>query len=110
MFEYLPDGSFNYPHDTNMPLLTGNSSDESMNRMRKFVSPRFRHKVLETPNKTFGVPLDELVRQAPAEGDSVPTAVKKICEHIHKHGMKEVMCSFIPVSYTHLTLPTTASV
>ena len=55
--------------------------------MRKFVSPRVKHKVLETPNKTFGVPLDELVRQT--EGEAVPVAVKKICEHIYKHGKIE---------------------
>ncbi|KAL8593269.1 hypothetical protein ACOMHN_009923 [Nucella lapillus] len=54
--------------------------------MRKFVSPRVKHKVLDPPNKTFGVPLDELVRQAPADVDAVPAAVKKICEHIYKHG------------------------
>jgi len=72
----------------NVYLLTGSTSDDLMNRMRKFVSPRFRHKVLDASNKTFGVPLDELVRQTPSDGDMVPTAVKKICEHIYKHGMK----------------------
>ncbi|XP_076443279.1 protein FAM13A-like [Babylonia areolata] len=60
-----------------------------MNRMRKFVSPRVKHKVLDAPNKTFGVPLDELVRQVPPEGDAIPTAVKKICEHIYKHGVDQ---------------------
>ena len=73
-----------------MLVLTGNPSNDFMNRMRKFVSPLVRHKVLEAPNKTFGVPLDELVRQTPSEGNTVPTAVKKICEHIYKHGMIEL--------------------
>ena len=82
----------------NVYLLTGSTSDDLMNRMRKFVSPRFRHKVLDASNKTFGVPLDELVRQTPSDGDMVPTAVKKICEHIYKHGMKfkEILCFFFP--------------
>lgn len=54
--------------------------------MRKFVSPRAARKVLDTVNKTFGVPLEELLRQMPADGCTVPAAVKRICEYIYKHG------------------------
>ncbi|PVD39368.1 hypothetical protein C0Q70_01998 [Pomacea canaliculata] len=57
--------------------------------MRKFVSPRTGRKVIESPNKTFGVPLDELLRQSPAESGTVPAAVKRICEHIYKHGVDQ---------------------
>ncbi|KAK7507959.1 hypothetical protein BaRGS_00000924 [Batillaria attramentaria] len=57
--------------------------------MRKFVSPKAGHKVLESQNKTFGVPLDELMRQNPADGSIVPTAVSKICEHLYKHGVNQ---------------------
>jgi hypothetical protein len=55
--------------------------------MRKFISPHDKRKVLDVPNKTFGVPLDELVRQASSgDGECVPAPVKKICEHIFRHG------------------------
>lgn len=58
--------------------------------MRKFVSPHNKQKVLDAPNKTFGVPLDELVLQVPADGEAaVPAPVKKICEHIYRYGVNE---------------------
>lgn len=62
---------------------------ELMDKMRKFVSPKAGHKVLESPNKIFGVPLDELMRQTPREGTAVPAAVSRICEHLYKHGVNQ---------------------
>ncbi|GAB1611036.1 protein FAM13A-like isoform X5 [Argonauta hians] len=57
-----------------------------MDRVRKLLSPGTKKKTVpQNSNKTFGVPLEELVRQAP-DGLKIPVIVKKICEHIGNHG------------------------
>lgn len=57
-----------------------------MDRVRKLLSPGTKKKTVpQNSNKTFGVPLEELVRQAP-DGLKIPLIVKKICEHIENHG------------------------
>lgn len=57
-----------------------------MDRVRKLLSPGTKKKTVpHGSNKTFGVPLEDLVRQAP-DGLKVPLVVKKICEHIENNG------------------------
>lgn len=57
----------------------------SVDKMKKLLSPGTRKKGLGNVNKTFGVPLEELMTNA-SSGSTVPYLVSKICEHIRDKG------------------------
>ncbi|XP_021354807.1 protein FAM13B-like isoform X3 [Mizuhopecten yessoensis] len=62
------------------------NTDGSMDKVRKLLqSPGSRRKIIPNARKTFGVPLDELVQQAPT-GSTVPFLVTRLCEHIQSKG------------------------
>ncbi|KAL5019087.1 hypothetical protein ScPMuIL_004809 [Solemya velum] len=66
----------------------GLAGEESMDKVKKLLSPGTKRKVISSVNKTFGVPLEELVRKAPP-GSPVPFLVKKICNHLGTHGFDQ---------------------
>lgn len=62
-----------------------NSNMSSVDKMKKLLSPGTRKKGLGSGNKTFGVPLEELMTR-PENTGTVPYVVRKICEHIRDKG------------------------
>ncbi|XP_061196169.1 protein FAM13B-like isoform X1 [Saccostrea echinata] len=66
---------------------TGNLTMSSVDKMKKLLSPGTRKKGLGNMNKTFGVPLEELMSRA-SSGMTVPYIVSKICEHIRDKGFE----------------------
>ncbi|XP_056017820.1 protein FAM13B-like isoform X2 [Ostrea edulis] len=79
-------GSGDYSiQDVNTASKTANFTMSSVDKMKKLLSPGTRKKGLGNVNKTFGVPLEELMTNA-SSGSTVPYLVSKICEHIRDKG------------------------
>ncbi|XP_064601221.1 protein FAM13A-like isoform X2 [Liolophura sinensis] len=59
-----------------------------MDRMRKLLSPGTKRKLVHNGHKTFGVPLEELVRRAPSS-EKVPRIVSQLCDYIQNNGIEQ---------------------
>ncbi|KAL3875584.1 hypothetical protein ACJMK2_033522 [Sinanodonta woodiana] len=66
-------------------ITRGVNSNASMDKVKRLWSPGSKKKI--NANKTFGVPLEELVRRAP-HGYKVPFIVKRICSYIEANGFE----------------------
>ncbi|ESP03868.1 hypothetical protein LOTGIDRAFT_156466 [Lottia gigantea] len=64
----------------------GLNATSNMERVKRLISPGTKRKLIgNNSNKTFGVPLEDLMKRAPPEY-RVPLVVKKLCDYIDKNG------------------------